>query len=70
MFFKALEKLQTIVSLPEAIFQMASINELVGNNKQALKWFQIILTKVVSDPNILSRVGSLFARVQIKIYIK
>ena len=55
--------MQTIVYLPEAMFQIASINELIGNNKQALKWFQIILTKATSDPNILCRVGSLFARV-------
>lgn len=37
---------------------------MVGNNKQALKWFQILLTKVTSDPNILARVGSLFKRVK------
>jgi len=32
----ALEKLQTIVSkYPEVMYQMASLHEMVGNNKQA-----------------------------------
>ena len=48
------------------MFQIASIHEMVGNNKQALKWFQILLAKVNGDPNILERVGSLFKRVSKK----
>ncbi|EGR28423.1 hypothetical protein IMG5_176090 [Ichthyophthirius multifiliis] len=58
----ALEKLQTIISTPEVVYQMASIHELMGNTKQALKWYQVLLTKVPTDPNILARVGNVFAR--------
>ena len=37
---QALEKLQTIVSsVPEVIYQIANIHELMGNSKQALKWY-------------------------------
>ncbi len=35
---------------------------MTGNTKQALKWYQVLLTKVPTDPNILARVGSIFAR--------
>jgi intraflagellar transport protein 88 len=41
---QALEKLQTIVMIPEVIYQMASIHELTGNIKHALKWYQVLLT--------------------------
>ena len=47
---QALEKLQTIISTPEVIYQMASIHELMGNTKQALKWYQVLLTRTPSDP--------------------
>ncbi|EAR82438.2 tetratricopeptide repeat protein (macronuclear) [Tetrahymena thermophila SB210] len=59
---QALEKLQTIISTPEVVYQMASIHELMGQTKQALKWYQVLLTKVPTDPNILARVGNIFAR--------
>ncbi|KRX05596.1 hypothetical protein PPERSA_12774 [Pseudocohnilembus persalinus] len=59
---QALEKLQTIISTPEVIYQMASIHELMGNTKQALKWYQVLLTRTPSDPQILLRVGGIFAR--------
>jgi len=49
--------------VPEVIYQMANIHELMGNTKQALKWYQVLLTKVPSDPNVLARVGNLFSRV-------
>ena len=66
-----MEKLQTVVSsIPEVIYQIANIHELMGNSKQALKWYQILLTKVPTDPSILSRLGALFARVIInKFYL-
>jgi len=58
----ALEKLQTIVSkYPEVMYQMACLHEMVGNNKQALKWYDILLTYCPNDPNIHARVGSLYA---------
>ena len=60
---QALEKIQTIISLPEVLFQIANINEVIGRTKQALKWYQIILTKLPNDPGILARIGSIFFRV-------
>lgn len=59
---QALEKIQTIISIPETIFQIANINENIGNTKQALKWYQIILTKLPTDAGVLTRVGSIFFR--------
>lgn len=60
---QALEKIQTFISLPEVLFQIANINEIIGRTKQALKWYQIILTKIPNDPGILARIGSIFFRV-------
>ena len=49
---QALEKLQTIIShVPEVIFQIANIHELMGNIKQALKWYQVHKTL----PSIINR---------------
>jgi len=71
---QALEKLQTIVSSsPEVIYQIANLNELMGNSKAALRWYQILLTKLAgghgghggkgpTDPNILARMGAIYAR--------
>ncbi|CAD8091657.1 unnamed protein product [Paramecium primaurelia] len=59
---QALDKLQTIVCIPEVLFQMAALYEMTGNSKQAMKWYLELLNKVPNDPNILARLGSLFAR--------
>lgn len=68
---QALEKLQTIVSSsPEVIYQIANLNELMGNPKAALRWYQILLTKLAghtnmkgpTDPNILARMGAICNR--------
>ena len=60
---QALQKIQTIISIPEVLFQIANINQIIGRTKQALKWYQIILTKLPNDPGILARIGSIFFRV-------
>lgn len=57
-----MEKIQTIISIPETIFQIANINEIIGRTKQALKWYQIILTKLPNDAGVLARVGNIFFR--------
>jgi intraflagellar transport protein 88 len=51
-----------VISLSETIFHIGHINELVGNIKQGLKWYQIILTKLPNDAGILARVGNIFFR--------
>jgi len=45
----------------------------MGNSKAALRWYQILLTKLSggsggkgpTDPNILARMGAIYARVTI-----
>ncbi|CAK89472.1 unnamed protein product (macronuclear) [Paramecium tetraurelia] len=59
---QALDKLQTIVCIPEVLYQMATLYEMTGNSKQAMKWYLEVMNKVPNDPNILARLGSLFAR--------
>lgn len=65
--------MQTIVSSsPEVIYQIANLNELMGNPKAALRWYQILLTKLAgnsnlkgpTDPNILARMGAICNRVK------
>jgi intraflagellar transport protein 88 len=57
----ALEKLQTIaINLPEVQFQIASIYELQGDNKNAIKWYDLLLTKVPNDPNLHAKLGFLY----------
>lgn len=46
---------------------MATLYEMTGNSKQAQKWYLELLNKVPHDPNILARLGSLFARVRINV---
>lgn len=48
--------------IPESIFQMASIHENIGNVKQALKWYQVLLSKIPTDAGLLSRIGNIFFR--------
>lgn len=48
---QAYEKLQTIVSsAPEVMLQIATLHEALGNVKEAKKWYNILVTKVPSDP--------------------
>ena len=58
----ALQKLQTILSNnPEVLYQNAIINEMIGNNKEARKWYDILITQCPNDPNIHQRIGALYA---------
>lgn len=57
----ALEKLQTVATnLPEVPYQIASIYELQGDNKNAIKWFDLLLTKIPNDPNLHAKLGFLY----------
>lgn len=58
----ALQKLQTILSNnPEVLYQYAKINEMLCNNKEARKWYDILITHCPNDPNIHHRIGALYA---------
>ena len=58
----ALQKLQTILSNnPEVLYQNATINEMLGNNKEARKWYDIMITHCPTDPKIHARIGALYA---------
>lgn len=58
----ALQKLQTILSNnPEVLYQHAIINEMLGNNKEARKWYDILITHCGTDPKIHARIGALYA---------
>lgn len=60
---QALEKLQTIIShVPEVVYQIANIHELMGNTKQAMKWYQVLASKTNTDSSLLARLGALCAR--------
>ena len=46
----------------EVIFNIANIHDLMGNMRQATKWFNILTTRVPTDPGILSRLGQIYSR--------
>ncbi|KAL4504219.1 hypothetical protein ABPG72_021057 [Tetrahymena utriculariae] len=56
-----LEKLSTIISTPEVIYHIANIYELMGQQKQALKWYQILLTQIPKEAKVLAIIGCIFA---------
>ena len=46
---------------PEVIYYLSIINEMIGNNKEARKWYDILITQCPNDPNIHQRIGALYA---------
>ncbi|KDO26432.1 hypothetical protein SPRG_08235 [Saprolegnia parasitica CBS 223.65] len=62
---QAFEKLHSIVSTnTEVIYQIANLNDMMGNYRQAVKWFNILLScfgssKCVADPGVLARLGQI-----------
>lgn len=70
---QAFEKLHSIVpSNPEVLYQIANLHDIMGNYRQAAKWFNILLScfgsngkrnrhaKHVVDPGVLARLGQIF----------
>jgi intraflagellar transport protein 88 len=43
-------------------FQIGHLNMLMGNIKQAIKWLEIVNTRVMHDAGILAMLGSLHAK--------
>ncbi|PWU96193.1 putative intraflagellar transport protein 88 [Trypanosoma cruzi] len=58
---KMFKRVQSLVDSHEVMYQIADINDLVGN-PNALEWFNRLIGRVPTDPNILARMGSLYAR--------
>ena len=60
---QAFEKLHQIVpNNAEGIFQIAALHEARGQLDVALKWYNILVTRVPSDPGVLLRMGQLCSR--------
>lgn len=59
---RALQKLQPIIPIRESIFLIASIHETIGNTKQILKWYQVLLIKMPTDAGLLPLIGNIFLR--------
>ncbi|KAF4042494.1 Tetratricopeptide repeat [Phytophthora infestans] len=70
---QAFEKLHSIVPTnAEVLYQIANLHDVMGNYRQAAKWFNILLscfgsndkrernTKNVADPGVLARLGQIF----------
>ncbi|KAG7390050.1 hypothetical protein PHYPSEUDO_009012 [Phytophthora pseudosyringae] len=70
---QAFEKLHSIVpSNAEVLYQIANLHDIMGNYRQAAKWFNILLScfgsndkrdrnaKNVADPGVLARLGQIF----------
>lgn len=56
-------KLETIIRHdPPILYQLASLNELVGDIDQATEWYLQLLGVVPSDPGILQDLGQLLER--------
>lgn len=58
---KMFKREQSLVDGHEVMYQIADINDLVSN-PNALEWFNRLIGRVPTDPNILARMGSLYAR--------
>ncbi|KAJ1448492.1 hypothetical protein M885DRAFT_450175 [Pelagophyceae sp. CCMP2097] len=60
---QAFEKLHTIVpNNAEVIFQIAALHEARGQLDAAFKWYNILVTRVPTDPGVLLRMGQLCNR--------
>ena len=58
---QAFEKLHSIIpNSPEVIYQIANLYDLLLNFRQSTKWFNILITRVPTDPHVLSRLGQIF----------
>ena len=60
---QAFEKLHSVIpNSPEVIYQIANLYDQTGSFRQATKWFNILTTRVPTDPNILLRLGQIHSR--------
>ena len=45
---------------PEAVYHIADLYDTLGNTMEAIKWFNILITLVPTDPGILARLGAIY----------
>lgn len=58
--FQALHKLHQIIPhSPEVVHQIAALHESRDEHRPALKWYNILVARVPSDPGVLQRLGLL-----------
>lgn len=60
---QAFEKIQSVVfNAPEVLYQMAQSYESVEKYKPAQKWYNVLVTRVISDPHVLLKIANLYMR--------
>jgi len=61
--FSLFEKLHAIIpSSIEVVWQIADLQESFGSPKVAIKWFNILSSRVPTDPGVLSRLGNIYLK--------
>ncbi|CCW60969.1 unnamed protein product [Phytomonas sp. EM1] len=58
---KMFKRVQMLVDSSEVVYQIADVTDLIGY-PDALEWFKRLNGRVSMDPNVLARIGSLYAR--------
>jgi len=58
---QAFEKIQSVIfNSPEVLYQMAQCYEIIEKYKPAQKWYNVLVTRVISDPHVLYKIGNLY----------
>jgi intraflagellar transport protein 88 len=47
---------------PQVIHQIATTYDMMGDFKNAVKWFELLTSLVSNDPGVLARLGAIHAR--------
>jgi intraflagellar transport protein 88 len=62
---QAFEKLQSIMNnAPEVLFQIGSIYERAEDYQQAIKWYNLLVTRLPSDAGVLQRIARMHSLLQ------
>lgn len=62
---QAFEKLQNIMNnAPEVLFQIGSIYERAEDYQQAIKWYNVLVTRLPSDAGVLQRIARMHSLLQ------
>lgn len=58
---RVFKRLQTLVDTVEVVYQIADLYDIIGDARCA-EWFQRLIGRVPTDPNVLARLGLLHAK--------